>query len=64
MLGPRFRRLAWKEKREEEVESTLDRLHSQYGVHPCGEGGEYETFVLDCPLFHKRILIEESEVGV
>ncbi|RCN34948.1 hypothetical protein ANCCAN_19196 [Ancylostoma caninum] len=47
-----------------EVESTLDRLHSQYGVHPCGEGGEYETFVLDCPLFHKRILVEESEVGV
>ncbi|EPB67775.1 TIGR00289 family protein [Ancylostoma ceylanicum] len=44
-----------------EVESTLDRLHSHYGVHPCGEGGEYETFVLDCPLFHKRILIEESE---
>ncbi|KIH43807.1 hypothetical protein ANCDUO_26181, partial [Ancylostoma duodenale] len=46
------------------VESTLDRLHSQYGVHPCGEGGEYETFVLDCPLFHKRILVEDSEVGV
>ncbi|EYC25317.1 hypothetical protein Y032_0012g1819 [Ancylostoma ceylanicum] len=46
-----------------EVESTLDRLHSHYGVHPCGEGGEYETFVLDCPLFHKRILIEESEVS-
>ena len=21
----------------------------------CGEGGEYETFTLDCPLFKKRI---------
>ncbi|PIO63902.1 hypothetical protein TELCIR_14486 [Teladorsagia circumcincta] len=45
-----------------EMESTLNRLHLQYGVHPCGEGGEYETFVLDCPLFHKRIAVEESEV--
>lgn len=26
-----------------------------------GEGGEYETFVLDCPLFKKRIKVIESE---
>jgi len=25
----------------------------KYGVNICGEGGEYETFTLDCPLFHK-----------
>ena len=23
--------------------------------HECGEGGEYETFTLDCPLFKYRI---------
>ena len=23
----------------------------------CGEGGEYETFTLDCPLFNKRIVM-------
>ena len=23
----------------------------------CGEGGEYETFTLDCPLFKKRIIM-------
>lgn len=29
----------------------------------CGEGGEYETVVLDCPLFrHRKITIVESEV--
>ncbi|KAK6731945.1 hypothetical protein RB195_008037 [Necator americanus] len=45
-----------------EIESTLNLLHTKYGVHPCGEGGEYETFVLDCPLFCKAIVIDESEI--
>ena len=26
-----------------------------YGLHICGEGGEYETLTLDCPLFKRRI---------
>jgi diphthine-ammonia ligase len=30
------------------------------GVDPCGEGGEYHTFVTDGPLFSKRIEILES----
>ncbi|MBT0159647.1 diphthine--ammonia ligase [Candidatus Bathyarchaeota archaeon A05DMB-2] len=30
------------------------------GVDPCGEGGEYHTFVTDGPLFNKRIEILES----
>lgn len=30
------------------------------GVDPCGEGGEYHTFVTDGPLFNKRIKILES----
>ena len=28
---------------------------SRYGINVCGEGGEYETFTLDCPLFYKSI---------
>lgn len=24
---------------------------------PCGEGGEYESFTLDCPLFKERIVM-------
>lgn len=27
----------------------------------CGEGGEYETFTLDCPMFAKRIEVTEAE---
>ncbi|CAD8084827.1 unnamed protein product [Paramecium sonneborni] len=37
-------------------------IHEKYGFHPCGEGGEFESFVLDCPLYKKRIQINESEI--
>ena len=26
-------------------------LCRMYGINVCGEGGEYETLTLDCPLF-------------
>ncbi|MBD3312063.1 diphthine--ammonia ligase, partial [archaeon] len=29
-------------------------------VHPMGEGGEYESLVLNAPLFNKEIVIKES----
>jgi len=41
------------------VDELLD-LHSKYGVHPGLEGGEGETLVLDCPMFTKRVEVEES----
>ncbi|KAF5289904.1 hypothetical protein FQR65_LT11715 [Abscondita terminalis] len=44
------------------VEPHLSAMHDKYGLNVCGEGGEYETLVLDCPLFSSRIIIEESEV--
>ena len=28
-----------------------------YGSHICGEGGEYETLTLDCPLFKHKITL-------
>nr|CDS27762.1 zinc transporter 9 [Hymenolepis microstoma] len=28
-------------------------------LNPCGEGGEFETFTFDCPIFHKRIVATE-----
>ena len=34
---------------------ALDMLRDKHGVHPGGEGGEYETLVLDCPSYQKRI---------
>jgi diphthine-ammonia ligase len=38
-----------------ELFPTLCQLNETFGIHICGEGGEYETFTLDCPLFKKRI---------
>lgn len=39
----------------------LKRLHKKYGINIAGEGGEYESLVLDCPLYKKRIEITDSE---
>lgn len=39
----------------------LKALNRRRGVHVAGEGGEYETLVLDAPFFKKRIEIVKSE---
>jgi len=36
----------------------LMKLAGTYGVHPAGEGGEYETLVLDAPFFKARIVLD------
>jgi len=46
------------------LEPLLLRLSDDFGCHPCGEGGEYETLTLDCPLFHQRIVLDETEVVI
>ncbi|KAH9038864.1 hypothetical protein EDB84DRAFT_1478816 [Lactarius hengduanensis] len=47
-----------------EMQSTLTRLNTLYGSHICGEGGEYETLTLDCPLFRQRITLLETETVI
>lgn len=45
------------------LESYLHKLNELYGINICGEGGEYETLTLDCPLFtYCRIVLDEFEV--
>jgi len=39
----------------------LDRMRS-VNVSSIGEGGEFESFVLECPLFNKKIEIKEHEI--
>ncbi|KAL7534581.1 hypothetical protein ACHAXR_006690 [Thalassiosira sp. AJA248-18] len=50
--------------RELRDRGILDQLKDRWGMHPAGEGGEYETLVLDCPkLFkHGKLVLEETEV--
>lgn len=38
----------------------LSRLHEEFNLHPCGEQGEYHTFVIDGPIFRRRIKIIDS----
>lgn len=40
---------------DEKAVTELFELRKTLGVNPVGEGGEIETFVLDCPLFRKRV---------
>lgn len=39
----------------------LKNLKKKCGIHIAGEGGEYETFVLDAPFFVKKIEITKAE---
>ncbi|XP_014770976.1 uncharacterized protein LOC106869672 [Octopus bimaculoides] len=45
-----------------EIYPSMIQLHQKYGLNVCGEGGEYETFTLDCPLFKKKIQVDDSEI--
>ncbi|MEK6809324.1 MAG: diphthine--ammonia ligase [Nanoarchaeota archaeon] len=40
----------------------LQKLHAKLGLNIAGEGGEFESLVLDCPLFTKKIMLEKIEV--
>lgn len=51
-LGRRF---------DEKLIDDLKTLNRKYRVHLAGEGGEYETLVLDAPFYKKRIKLLETE---
>jgi ABC transporter with metal-binding/Fe-S-binding domain ATP-binding protein len=42
--------------------AELQELNDQYGVHILGEGGEFETYVVDGPHMSERIELEYSTV--
>jgi len=48
-------------KINEKTVKALKELNIKYGVSLVGEGGEYETLVLDAQFFRKRIKIIKAE---
>jgi ABC transporter with metal-binding/Fe-S-binding domain ATP-binding protein len=38
----------------------LEALKESYAINPSGEGGEIETFVLDAPMFSKRLRVRSA----
>lgn len=53
-----------KSLRELRDNGIIDDIQHKYQIHPAGEGGEYETLVLDCPKLFKygRLVLDETEV--
>jgi len=42
--------------------SEVKELQKKYKIHPAGEGGEFETFVLNCPLFRRGLKIKSKKI--
>lgn len=45
-----------------QLSPLLHKLNTMYEVHIAGEGGEFETLVMDAPFFKKKLAITKSEV--
>ncbi len=47
---------------DSKVVDDLVELNKKYGIHIAGEGGEYDSLVVSCPMYNgKRIFVEEAE---
>jgi asparagine synthase (glutamine-hydrolysing) len=42
--------------------ARLRELNHKYGLNIAGEGGEYESLVLNCPIFKKKLETIKSEI--
>ena len=46
-----------------ELQPIFSKLKEQFDFNECGEGGEYESAVFDCPLFKsKRVICGQQTV--
>ena len=45
-----------------DVLNELRILEEKYGISPAGEGGEFENFVLDCPIFKRGLKIMNRQI--
>lgn len=43
-----------------EMRPKLFGLEAKVGINVCGEGGEFESMTLDCPLFKRKLVVDES----
>lgn len=40
----------------------LKKIHKKLGINPAGEGGEFESLVLNCPLFSKPLKVKNKKI--
>lgn len=43
--------------------NEIKKLNEKYKIHLAGEGGEFETFVLNCPLFKKELKVLDKKIS-
>ena len=46
-----------------EMVDKLKGINSKYKIHLSFEGGEAETFVLNCPLFSKKLIVQANQIS-
>ena len=46
---------------DDEIIHEIEELKANRSINPIGEFGEYHTFVVDCPIYKKRINITKSK---
>ena len=46
----------------QEFIEDVTKLYNKYKIHVAGEGGEFETFVLNCPLFSRELKVIDKEI--
>ena len=46
---------------DDDMICELERLKAERSINPIGEFGEYHTFVVDCPIYKKRINVTKAK---
>jgi predicted ATP pyrophosphatase (TIGR00289 family) len=41
----------------------VKKIYEKYKINPSGEGGEFESYVINCPLFKKRLEIKDRKIS-
>jgi ABC transporter with metal-binding/Fe-S-binding domain ATP-binding protein len=41
----------------------IKELEEKYKINPAGEGGEFESFILNCPLFKKPLKVKDLQIS-
>ena len=43
--------------------NEITKLYVKYKINPAGEGGEFETFVVNCPLFSRELKVQNKQIS-
>jgi len=46
---------------DESFINDVTKIHEKYKIHVAGEGGEFESFVLNCPLFRRPLKVTGAD---